>query len=317
LAFGITVHASVSAAAEIVIHPPDEVLTRWTAKAGGKLYFQSPEGETWEMVTAIDDPAILNPGQGAFYPLDPQVVREALDAITVPGQLLSGDVFLLPYPRRDLLDSSAGDQAIYLSPGVAPLPPDRVHALVAHEVGHLVHKALLPDNDLQGWMAYRAIRGIQDVSVYNGKAAHRNRPHEIFAEDFRVLFGGNDAVTSGSIENRELAYPTRVPGLREFMLALADPQRLARVQPTQRLVAFPNPSPGPVRFALTGVAPETAGAPRLTVFDIRGRRIAAPAGDAGAWDGRDDGGVPVSPGIYFLRVVRGEQAWVGKVLIRR
>jgi hypothetical protein len=317
LVLGITVHVSVPAAAEIVIHTPDEILTRWTAEAGGKLYFQSPEGEQWEMVTAIDDPAVLNPGQGAFYPLDPAAVREALDAVTVPGQLLSGDVFVLPYPRRDLMASNAGDRAIYLSPGVAPLAADRVHALVAHEMGHLVHKALLPDDDVQGWMAYRAVRGIQDASIYNAQADHRNRPHEIFAEDFRVLFGGPAAAGSGSIENRDLAVPAAVPGLRAFIASLADPERLARVLPTQRLVAFPNPSPGAVRFELTGAAPENAGPARLAVFDVRGRRVAVRDGDAASWDGRGTDGAPVSPGIYFLRVVRGGQAWTGKVLIRR
>lgn len=318
LVLGIALHVSAAAATEIVIHPPDEILARWTAEVEGKLYFNAPEGERWEMVTAIDDPAVLNPGQGAFFPLDPAVVRAALDAITVPGQLLSGDVFLLPYPRRNLMASSAGESAVYLSPGVAPLGPERVHALVAHEMGHVVHKALLPDWDFAGWTAYRDVRGITDVSVYNARAAHKNRPHEIFAEDFRVLFGGPLADYAGSIENRDLVHPTRVPGLGAFFLSLADPERLARVQPTQRLVAFPNPASGPVRFALTGAAPENAGPPRLEVFDVRGRRVAASAsGDGMDWNGRGEDGVPVTPGVYFLRVLRGEQAWVGKVFIRR
>ena len=43
---------------------------------------------------------------------------------------------------------------------------------------------------------------------------------EIFAEDFRVLFGGSLATRIGRIENTHLAAPKSIHGLRGFMGAL-------------------------------------------------------------------------------------------------
>ena len=58
----------------------------------------------------------------------------------------------------------------------------------------------IPD-DADGWTRYRALRGIGGASVCNASAPHADRPHEIFAEDFRP-FGGDLANYSGTIENR-------------------------------------------------------------------------------------------------------------------
>jgi hypothetical protein len=311
---------SASAAAEIVVHPPDEVLSEWTVQNGDRFLFFSPEGDRWELITAVEDPAIRNAGHGAFFPPSPQVVRSALSALGYPGQLLAARVFILPFPRRGLLDSSAGERTVYLSPAVVPLTELQIHALVAHEIGHLVHKALLPDWDQEGWEIYRRLRGIEDRSVYFARAAHRNRPHEIFAEDFRVLFGGAKANYSGGIENRDLTPPEDVAGLREFFLWLATPERLARIRPRQSLVAYPNPSSGAVGMALTGAAPEEGSPLRrwLEVFDVQGRKVAQRELPGGlGWNGRHDDGTPATTGIYFLRIHQGGQAWVGKVLIRR
>ncbi|MGH7726368.1 MAG: FG-GAP-like repeat-containing protein [Candidatus Eiseniibacteriota bacterium] len=78
--------------------------------------------------------------------------------------------------------------------------------------------------------------------------------------------------------------------------------------------AFPNPGRGPVRFShsrpITGLY-------EATIFDLRGRRVRRLAsGNAGApgspvtwtWDGRDEAGALVAPGLYFYRVrdERGE-----------
>ena len=166
-------------------------------------------------------------------------------------------------------------------------------------------------------MTYRELRGIEDGSVYSARAKHHNRPHEIFAEDFRFLFGGKTANYSGTIENRDLDLPDTVPGLREFFLSLADPRRLAHIQPTQRLIAYPNPATGPVRLSLTGAAGAESGSQILDVFDVQGRVVSRIGQNSDLhWDGRDAGGAPITPGIYFLRIRRSGQAWVGKVLIR-
>ena len=68
------------------------------------------------------------------------------------------------------------------------------------------------------------------------------------------------------------------------------------------------PNPFRVATALSIVLPEATRA-RLTVHDVQGRRVRTlveelrPAGSSGAtWDGRNDAGMPVAGGIYFLRL---------------
>ena len=127
-------------------------------------------------------------------------------------------------------------------------------------------------------------------------APHADRPHEIFAEDFRVLFGDALANYSGSIENPALVYPRRVEGLEEFMLDLAGVLRAPALRVT------PNPSRGPLRFYRTG----QAGRP-IDLFDAQGRRVAtvAPvptaAGEQWTWGGTDGGGRR-QVGVLFARL---------------
>ena len=79
---------------------------------------------------------------------------------------------------------------------------------------------------------------------------------------------------------------------------------------------YPNPSSGEARIHLsTGSETDAA----LEVFDVRGRRVrlvVAAAMTAGdhllRWDGADDCGRRVAPGIYFLRITAG-----GKRLVRK
>jgi hypothetical protein len=78
-----------------------------------------------------------------------------------------------------------------------------------------------------------------------------------------------------------------------------------------RLAVSPNPSRGASgarQVALSFELPE-AGAIELAIYDMSGRRIATPARgthDAGThratWDGRDESGTDVRPGVYFARL---------------
>ncbi len=315
----VAVATSVApAAAAVSVHTADEVLASWTSRSGDALFFRSPEGESWELVTDIADPAISNKGLGAFYPVDPALARDAVDAVNFPLGALDAQVFILPYPRRDLIPSSAGENCIYLSPGVAPMSAAQVHALVAHELGHLVHRKLLPDANTAGWNAYRALRGITDTAVYNDSAVHKNRPHEIFAEDFRFLFGGALANYSGGIENPALALPTQVAGLQSFFLNLSGTAGAGIALVAHPILTVsPNPSRGPVRIALLDGSAGVGGPVMVSVFDVQGRRVAvrSGAGPEMGWDARGDDGAPVPPGLYFVRVTRGGASWRGKVLI--
>jgi hypothetical protein len=285
----------------LVIHEPAETLRDFCRAEGDRLWLLLPGGARFELVTSTDDPEISNPGDGAFHPYQPEVVRAALAATRFPIDGIGAEIFLLPYPRRGGLESAAGPGLVLLAPGVRPLTLEHQHAELIHELGHVVHHALLPDTDLERWARYRALRGIADPTRYHAGAAHACRPHEIFAEDFRALFGDALANYSGSIENESLPLPSRVPGLEAFFLELAGRT------PRQRLSAFPNPAGGSVRFHRAGGDP----AP-LDLFDAAGRRITSlmpesrDSGWSWAWDGRDSAGASLAPGVVWARV-RGER----------
>ena len=196
----------------LAIHDAAETLRDWcVTDAQGLLWLVLPGGARYELVTSVSDDVITNPGDGSFHPFDALEVRTALATVSYPLDDVVADVFILPYPRRADLGSAAGPGLILLSPGVYPLPSTQQHAEAVHELGHVVQHAHLPDADTDGWSRYRTLRGIEDTSVYYDEAEHADQPHEIFAEDFRALFGGALANTSGTIENAALTPPAEVP----------------------------------------------------------------------------------------------------------
>ncbi len=279
-------------ASRFAIHGPEETLRddcSWDAE--GRLWLTLPGGARFELVTSTADSVISNAGDGAFHPFQESEVRAAVAALRFPIAGLCADVYLLPYPRRTGLESAAGAGLVLLSPGVRPLSPEQQHAEFTHELGHVVHRALLPDSSTLGWNAYRALRGITDPAVYSASAPHADRPHEIFAEDFRALFGDALANYSGTIENSSISLPSQVPGLRDFMLELAG------AAPSVALVARPNPACRAVEFARPGGA-----ATMLDVFDAQGRRVASLAPTAAGnevrwrWDGGRSGA-----GVFYAR----------------
>ena len=292
----------------LVIHGPDEVLAM-CRELDGVLWLELPGGQRYELVTSPFDPAIANPGDGAFHPFDESEVRAAIAALRHPIGRVSADLYLLPFPRRYGLESSAGPGIVLLSPGVRPLARERQHAEVVHELGHVVHHRHLPDADVAGWARYRTLRGIQDETVFVASAPHADRPHEIFAEDFRALFGGADANYSGTIENQRIAPPASVAGLEDFLLGLVDAP-LA-------LSARPNPGRGPLAVVAAG---GDGGA--LDLFDVAGRRITTlspertGSGWTWRWDGRDARGAEVPPGVLLARR-RGDPSAPPLRIVRR
>ena len=88
---------------------------------------------------------------------------------------------------------------------------------VVHEIGHLVYERMSDWHKAK----YKKIRGIPlewDDTVYT---EYQNRPQEIFAEDFRILFGGKDA-TIYIHGNEELIPATEVRGLERFIRIFED-----------------------------------------------------------------------------------------------
>lgn len=74
---------------------------------------------------------------------------------------------------------------IYIFSGV--WDADTVSSAVVHEIGHMVRHYYLSDNDLQ---TYLTNRGVKDGELLHGCASIKE---ELFAEDFRTLFGDSHA----------------------------------------------------------------------------------------------------------------------------
>jgi hypothetical protein len=285
----------------IVIHDALETLHDWCRPdSQGVLWLVLPDGRTFELVTSTADPAISNQGDGSFHAFDAAEVSAALAAVDYPLDGVATEIFILPYPRRVGLTSVAGPGFILLSPGVYPLPREQQHSEFIHELGHVVQYARMPDQDAASWSRYRTLRGITDVSVYSDIAPHADRPHEIFAEDFRALFGGALANSTGNIENASLTPPTQIAGLADFML------QLSGMPLTVTLGARPNPARGPMLFSRMGSATVA-----LDLFDLAGRHLATVAPEVVAdgvrwsWDGRDESGRRAGPGVVFARTRDG------------
>jgi hypothetical protein len=284
----------------IVVHSADETLRDFCRAEDGILWFTLPTGARYELVTTVDDPAIVNPGDGSFHAYDDSEVHAVLAELSFPLAGVAAEIFILPYPRRAGLESAAGPGLVLLSPGVRPLSREHQHAELTHELGHVLHHARMPDDDLARWSRYRDMRGIADPR-FSASGPHADRPHEIFAEDFRALFGSALANYSGSIENPSIVPPANVPGLASFFLELAGaPPSLTA------MIAFPNPTRGGQVVNFRAML-EGASAPPLDLFDLAGRRVASLPGAVldGAttwrWDGRGASGRPMPPGVLLAR----------------
>ncbi len=324
--------AAGGSAAEVRIVGVEEVRARFCREDGGRLYLTLPGFAPEELVTSTDDPAVANPGDGAFHPLDRGAVEAAIAGLDFPVDRVDAAVYVLPYPRRAGLESAASHGAILLAPGTLPVPATTVHAVVAHEFGHVVQYAFAPEGS-PAWSAYLQLRAVRvdgsSAEGIPGDLAHADRPREIFAEDFRALLGSLEARGDGSVENAVLAAPATIEGLAEFLADL--PERARRTALTasfaagRPVAAFPNP----FRTAVTiTAAPALAiGAlptgRRFRIVDARGRvvrRESVPvAGDGTAtwrWDGRGDGGIELAAGSYFVQA-EGESGRATRIVLGR
>lgn len=254
---------------------PETVLAEHTIVGPeGALLFRDPSGVWVRLITSTEDPEIRNPGEGSFFPAPESQVEAAIRAL--PPELLDQlevRVFLLPFPRAGMIGSSADGQAIYITPGVRLYTPAEVHYLVTHEIGHVFHRRHLPYGDPL-WNRYRQIRGLEDEGRFSFDGAHADRPQEIFAEDFRVLFGGELARGDGSVENRDVRSPSEVPGLVEFIRAFVPAPSDAAGYADTRLIARARPNPIRAGDRLSFRLPAGGAVRSAFIVDIGGRRWA-------------------------------------------
>jgi len=265
-------------------------------------------GRYLPVITDVADPEIYNKGDGSFHPFPEPMVASALEAVAHPRLRMRLTVYILPYPRRNILVSSTSGTEVFLSPHVLDIHPAVGAYIIAHEVGHVFHNSYLPDGPA-GWDAYRSVRGITDPYRFSETASHAYRPREIFAEDFRVLFGGEMAAFGGRVENPELPEPRAVPGLESFFLSLGG--AVARA-PEVVATSYPNPF-NPDTEIRVELPPEARGAGvSVRIVDVRGALVASLFDGRTAsdrlllhWNGTDRRGTRVASATYFAVIRAG------------
>lgn len=308
------------AAAQVAVHAADALPGALVPMGEGRATWTSPQGVVIELLL---DPAIAdidNPAAGeAFVPVPAALVQDAVDAIdpAVGGALRAG-VYCLPGLPARVRRSFCARGEVFLAAALATPSRATVAYSTVHELGHaLAHRRLGPG----GLEAYGALRGL-DPARHHAHAMHRDRPAEIFAEDFRALFGGPDATASGTIENPALPLPQELPALRGFFLEVAAGRWLDPLA-IERVGNFPNPF-NPRTEIVVELRPELAargGLVSVDILDARGRRVRSlPARPAApslrfAWDGQDGRGARVASGRYSYVVHYAGERQAGHMLL--
>lgn len=293
-----------TALARIEIVGADEIRERIEIRDG--VATLDVDGHRWELVTDPRAPFLSTLGDGAFHPMDRREVEAALASLRGAGRLSNAHIYILPYPRREVLKSSCQGTSVYLSPGIRKVSREHVHMTVVHELGHAYQHVHVAEGS-PAWTTYLQLRALDDPR-FQATADHRDRPAEIFAEDFRVLMGGALAA-SAAVENSDIPEPGQVAGLslwfrhggrsvQEAVASLTGP------------VSFPNPYRAVSQTSLTVRFSGSAGVVhgRADIYDIHGRNVRSldtPRGDGNdtlfRWDGRDRSGQAVATGTYFVR----------------
>lgn len=147
--------------------------------------------------------------------------EKALSEVTFPLEAV-GDykIYFLDYRLKNYAAAQAlsfMDNSCVVFGTYYDLSLDKLHQLAVHEMGHQVDFHLMTGAK---WSEYNKLRGLTDSAKYNNtNSTYENRPQEIFAEDFRLLFGGENARKITHL-NKTLPHPETVQGLKDFYLSL-------------------------------------------------------------------------------------------------
>jgi hypothetical protein len=292
----------------VTVFTAEDLSTRLTTYQGSPA-IELPDGRMIPVITDISDPSIYNKGDGRFHPFTPGLVDHALTEIRHPDLHMDAKIYLLPYPRRGILVSSTTGNEMFLSPHVLDIESVVASYVIAHELGHVFHNRFMAPSGSSRWRDYRSLRGIGDETRFNDLGAHAFRPREIFAEDFRVLFGGSDAYFGGHVENPDINEPEAIAGLADFYL------RVARNEPSQRIAATSSPNPfNPETEIRVALPPDGAGSGdrvSVRVYAVTGALVrelydGMATGDFSVrWDGTDRSGVHVASGTYYAQIRAG------------
>lgn len=295
----------------------EDLAARLTTYQGSPA-IQLPDGRMLPVITDVSDPSIYNKGDGRFHAFTPGLVDHVLGSIRHPHLPLEARIYILPYPRRGVLASSTSGNEVFLSPHVLDIEPVVAAYVIAHELGHVFHNKFMPAGSSR-WNEYRALRGISNESTFNDLGAHAYRPREIFAEDFRVLFGGDDAYFGGHVENTAIREPGSVPGLSDFYVRAAQNAELR-----QRITATSSPNPfNPETEIRVALAPDASVTDPVSVrvYSVTGALVrdlydGVATGDFSVrWDGTDTRGTQVASGTYYAQIRTGAQKQTLKLVM--
>lgn len=158
--------------------------------------------------------------------IEPEDYRKGIIKMKLPIDFLKKhDVYFLPYNTPECsvaAFTNKKNQTIVLGMlNDAFKDTARIENYAAHELGHQIQWHYFSGEDFS---TYKKIRGIDNDKVFSEKKEHRFRPSEIFAEDIRVLFSGEEARTyyheSFYHDDVKIEDPRDIPGLREFILSV-------------------------------------------------------------------------------------------------
>jgi len=154
-----------------------------------------------------------------IVPITPEQFKKAMSTIRFPiDHMVSHSVYLLPYIEENgLLDAYTTKEAtVFLGQvDVDKVFPygtleNKINSIITHEFGHRVFWAYLDEKKVS---EYIKIRGLD--SNIGHPYSYFYDTQEVFAEDFRVLFG-NSKTSLFSHMNKEIKNPKNIPELRLF-----------------------------------------------------------------------------------------------------
>ena len=106
---------------------------------------------------------------------------QIFDSITIDVDLYDQQVYRISEGVDVPYGGTSFDGNIYIFTGY--WTSDGVSSAIVHEIGHMIRHRFITDAELQ---TYMAMRGVQNEVLDNGIT---NLYEELFAEDFRTLFG--------------------------------------------------------------------------------------------------------------------------------
>ncbi|MCD6379104.1 T9SS type A sorting domain-containing protein [bacterium] len=298
----------------------------------GELLLTIEDGWKYSLVADPSDSSIVCKGDGRFYPHTEEDIVAALREVDLDGVRMDirVEIYLLPFPRRGFLRSTACGSKIFLTPGVYKLMPQVSAFFITHELGHCFQNIYLPKANEEEWRDYLILRGVYGDPDYDCQSVHSNRPVEIFAEDFRYLFGGELSKYSGGIENPDLDSPENVDGLEEFFVSLvAGEGAQASLVPFDGAFSISN-YPNPFNPSTTiNVLLDRELASRNPVVDIGiysvdgalvnniFHRKVSDTDLRVEWSGETANGSSVVSGVYFYMIRAENYIKTGKMLLIR